>query len=44
MAAVRSLDSVSVAILMFCTDEMKEQPPLLLLLGVEEEEKSKESF
>lgn len=44
MAAVRPVVSLSVGILMFCTDEMKEQPPLLPLLGTEKEEESIESF
>lgn len=39
----RSL-SIAVAVLMFYTGEMEEEPPLLLLLGVEKEEKSIESF
>lgn len=38
MAAVRYLFSTAVAVLMFCIDEMEEQPCLLLLLGVEKEE------
>lgn len=44
MAAVRSLFSIAVAVLMFCTDEMKEQPPLLLLLRMEKEVKRENHF
>lgn len=40
MAAVRYLFSIAEAVLMFSIDEMEEQPCLLLLLGVEKEEKS----
>lgn len=42
---VRSLFSIAVAVLMFYTDEMREQSTLLLLLlGMEKEVKSVESF
>lgn len=44
MAVVRSLFSIAVDVLMFCTDEMKEQPPPLLLLVLVTEAKSIESF
>lgn len=40
MAAVRSLFSIALAVLRFHTDEMAIQPPLLLLLRVEKEERS----
>lgn len=40
MAAVRYLFSIAEAVLMFSIDKMEEQPCLLLLLGVEKEEKS----